>query len=78
MTEEANDLIRTTNQMMASLDNSQRRNVLDEHENEVYYPLKECIAELKQRHNTVKKAHHERSQHVKSKLCNAQQMKETC
>ena len=61
-------MIRTINQMKASLDDTQRKDGLDKHDNEIYYPLRECIAKLKQHYNMVKEAHHERSQQVKSKL----------
>ena len=72
MTEEANGLICTINQMKASLDESQRRSGSIEHVTEVYYPLRECIAELKESHNTISEEHRERAQQVKSRLSTIQ------
>ena len=69
MAEEANNLICTINQMRVSLDETKRSKRSDEHITKVYYPLRECIAELKESYNIVSEEHRERAQQVKSKFC---------
>ncbi|RMZ85569.1 hypothetical protein DV737_g607, partial [Chaetothyriales sp. CBS 132003] len=67
MTEEANNLIKTIQQMEASLDDEKDRMGydLDTRGLRVTFPLNECIRELKEKYNTVSRLHRERFEQVK-------------
>ncbi|RMD45000.1 hypothetical protein DV735_g126, partial [Chaetothyriales sp. CBS 134920] len=67
MTEEANTLIKTIQQMESSLDDEKDRMGYDlgSHGLRVTFPLNECIRDLKEKYNTVSRLHRERFEQVK-------------
>ena len=68
LTDEANRIIKTIQQMEASLEDRQHHDPYSygEQDLKVARPLLQCLQRLKEKHNTVAKAHRERFEQVKS------------
>lgn len=68
LTEEANRIIKTIRQMEASLEDPSHNEAyqLEDKELRVTIPLKHCLQNLKEKHNTIAKIHRERFEQVKS------------
>jgi protein regulator of cytokinesis 1 len=68
MTEEAHRIIKVIRQMEASLEDNKNAETYPEEDQElrVYAPLTRCLKSLKEKHNSVSRAHRERFEQVKS------------
>ena len=70
ITEEAYRIIKTIRQMEASLEDNKAHAdyPLEDEHLKVFTPLSRCLKSLKEKHNSIAKAHRERFEQIKSKL----------